>query len=526
VSLPYLRPKLIPRTIALTLILGALGAVEARAQGVDTTCQFSFTRLDPTTANTLFLDTNAVYWVSGYQAAPGTRIRITGEFPYSRYTSWNVYDSSARPIDALADAKIEPDPGSSNPFLPGADRTKRPRNYTLFLRFEPRPRDPAPNTLYSGVTREGSPNFTGSFWLRMYIPDRGRDAKGGVPLPRITLERDGAAGTPPSVDACLEAQAPYLESINQAIRGSEGTPDFTGESTAYPGRNPPVWRKFVNFSQSFTEVVFNNEAGEELYDEALRFPTNDPRRGAGIFANNDISYVFTGSSRGFGEVLVIRGRAPTFPDTWPPARVMPRGKQLRYFSFCQYEPASQRVIDCVSDHRITVDSKGFYTVVVSTPANRPANARASCGVTWLAWGPAKQGLLIYRHMLAEPSFGQSIEQVANPGLERQTMADYYPDAQYLKGKAAFDARGCAAASGEPGGSDEGAGRDRATERVGAGRRSGGGVSAGTAGRSETGGESGSLPFTGRSLLPFVFGGLLLASCGLLLRRVARRPRRG
>ncbi len=65
----------------------------AAAQGLDTTCQFSLTRLDATTTNVLAV-----------------------------YISWNVYDAAARPIDALSDVQLTPDPGSTNPFLPGASR--------------------------------------------------------------------------------------------------------------------------------------------------------------------------------------------------------------------------------------------------------------------------------------------------------------------------------------------------------------------------------------------------------------------
>ena len=45
---------------------------------------------------------------------------------------------------------------------------------------------------------------------------------------------------------------------------------------------------------------------------------------------------------------MLRGRAPTFADTRDGPAVMPSGQQLRYWSFCQYEPATQRVIDCRS----------------------------------------------------------------------------------------------------------------------------------------------------------------------------------
>src|SRR5687767_8069346 len=99
----------------------------AGAQGLDTTCQFSLTRLDASTTNVLAVDTNAVYWGGTYAGVPGTRIRIEGQFPRARYMSWNLYDSAARPIDALSDVQIAPSPGG---------------DYTAFIEFGPRPAQP------------------------------------------------------------------------------------------------------------------------------------------------------------------------------------------------------------------------------------------------------------------------------------------------------------------------------------------------------------------------------------------------
>jgi hypothetical protein len=121
---------------------------------------------------------------------------------------------------------------------------------------------------------------------------------------------------------------------------------------------------------------------------------------------------------------------------------MPSGQQLRYWSVCQYEPATQRVIDCRSDDRVSVGPDGRYTIVVSTAEKRPAGARPECGVTWLAWGPQTQGLLIYRHMLSDPSFAQAIQNVPQPGAESDTMRDYYPSGEYLADPSDFKAKGC------------------------------------------------------------------------------------
>src|SRR3954452_10279765 len=83
----------------------------AAAQGLDTTCQFSLTRLDASTTNVLAVDTNADYWGGTYAGSPGSRIRSEGNVPHARYRSGNLYDAAARPIDALADHQLTPDPG-------------------------------------------------------------------------------------------------------------------------------------------------------------------------------------------------------------------------------------------------------------------------------------------------------------------------------------------------------------------------------------------------------------------------------
>jgi hypothetical protein len=404
----------------------------ASAQGVDTTCQFALTRLDATTTNALAVDTNAVYWGGTYAALPGTRIRIEGQYPYARYISWNVYDSAARPIDALSDVQLAPDPGSSNPFRAGADRTVTQRSYTAFIEVGPRPAQPAPNTLYTGDSSGGT------FLYRLYVPDAGRDQKGGVPLPRVTLESADGGGAPLTAEQCRELQAPYAQPLNDLITGLPGPPDPTDDGQGYPGRNPPSWRLFQNLCSSAVDVLLDNESGEAFLDDGEARCGNGP----GFLSNRDIAYVYSPTSRGFGELLVLRGRAPTFADTRSGPAVMPSGQQLRYWSFCQYEPATQRVIDCRSDDRVMVGPDGGYTIVVSTAEDRPASARAECGVTWLAWGPQTQGLLIYRHMLPDPSFAQAIQNVPQPGAEAVTMGDYYPNTEYLAGPGEFKARGC------------------------------------------------------------------------------------
>jgi hypothetical protein len=100
------------------------------------------------------------------------------------------------------------------------------------------------------------------------------------------------------------------------------------------------------------------------------------------------------------------------------------------------------VIPCRRDNRVKVGRRGYYRLAVSTAQSRPRNARRACGVTWLPWGPATQGLLIYRHMLPRSSFRHAIQRVGKPGNERRAMGRLYPRAKYFRTAADFESRGC------------------------------------------------------------------------------------
>jgi hypothetical protein len=99
--------------------------------------------------------------------------------------------------------------------------------------------------------------------------------------------------------------------------------------------------------------------------------------------------------------------------------------------------------DCVRDDHVPLDSQGDYTIVVSTAANRPANATAACGVAWLPAGPLPQTVLILRNMLPAPGFSAAVQHAA-PGTERATMGPYYPVGRYYASVADFERRGCPA----------------------------------------------------------------------------------
>jgi hypothetical protein len=421
---------------ALAVALGAAAA--ASGQGVDETCVLPLTKTDAATVNLAFPDEAATYWIAPYQAAPGLRVRITGEFPHARYMSFNAYDAAQRPLDALADSDYVPGARSVNPFVTGADRGASRRRYTGFVDFGPLPARRAPNTLYTGTGQNGTPNEQGTLIYRVYTPDRGRDATGGAGLPTITLEQ-ASNGRPPPRSVCAGLSKPAVPGVNQQVAQSNGVAAL---DSAQPfGPSPPTWRKFVNLPQAAADFGFGNPTGEAarpLFDPLIAHGGN-----GGFLSNLHNAYLATVINRRYGQVVETSFRAPTFPDTRPGTSPMPGG-QLRYFSMCENEFFSQRYVACRQDDQSALDRAGLVHYVVSTPAERPSNATARCGYTWLPWGPDAEGVLIYRNMLASPSFAQSIQR-ATYGREAQTMGAYYPRSRYFADRAAFEKTGCAAA---------------------------------------------------------------------------------
>ena len=172
----------------------------------------------------LYPDPHCTYLVPALFLVPfGCTALVEGEFPHARFLSIQVtppfdplayyYDGAfGAPEVPIVDADIEPLPGHTNPFRPGADRTAARRSYkvTLAMRLgdgsvlEPAYRPPhyrAPgNTrlgggiVYQGpLARPGTKTGhgrgvwgAGALWVRVYAPDVAAGPLGGVGLPRLS----------------------------------------------------------------------------------------------------------------------------------------------------------------------------------------------------------------------------------------------------------------------------------------------------------------------------------------------------
>jgi hypothetical protein len=208
--------------------------------------------------------------------------------------------------------------------------------------------------------------------------------------------------------------------------GGPAVPNYT------TARRRPAWERFFNVPRTMLRQFSQTLA--EAYGAESR---------GGFFSDGNNAYVYAFVSRSFGPVLVLRGRLPDVPETYAGEKVFTRG-QLRYWSLCSVSMQPYGVTDtigCVNDARLATGRRGWYTVVVSTPADRPANARRACGVTWLPFGARPTAALVMRNQLADPAFRHAVQKVRRPGTERAVMGDFLPRGRYTSTEA-FERRDC------------------------------------------------------------------------------------
>jgi hypothetical protein len=158
-----------------------------------------------------------------------------------------------------------------------------------------------------------------------------------------------------------------------------------------------------------------------------------------------VAYLYARISREFTDLVVVRLKPPTFPDTRAGDPVT-SPRQLRYWSVCQNNALSQRVVACIPDYKAAVGRDGYTRFVVSDPKDRPANATRANGVNWIPWGGAYyEGVIIYRHMLPAKGFRETLQNVPEGTASRKVMDEFMPAARYCT-KKRFESGGWGACS--------------------------------------------------------------------------------
>ncbi|AVH57829.1 MULTISPECIES: hypothetical protein [Streptomyces] len=366
------------------------------AAAPETTCAWPAV-VRPGRLNFAFPETNATYWMTPYRLGEGDRIVVEGTYPSARFTSLTAYDFKGAPIDSLADYEIAPRSGSKNPFAV-ADAGTDPAQHRYQVTLRPGVAAGSGDNTIAATTKSAG-SGTGWLVLRIYVPADEADPAGEVPLPALSLRRQGSS--PKSVPECPRADA---------TQGPQG----------------PVAKELKDLVKKYAPPGRFEGCGKSTVSDpgfAL------PNKAAGLFPNPYNTYLCTPLDYESGRIAVIRGKAPTFPDTGQDQSVLTK-TQLRYWSVCQWQ-LPYPVSSCAADFQTAVDEEGRYTYVVSTKQDRPANATTDKGVTWIDWGPTNvSSLLLMRNMLPAQDFHNAIQDVQKGDDPAKVMGAYYPDITY------------------------------------------------------------------------------------------------
>ncbi|MBN8867592.1 MAG: hypothetical protein J0H98_08555 [Solirubrobacterales bacterium] len=389
--------------------------------------------------NMAYPGTEITYWGAKFRTPEGAVLRLRGKYPHARYSSLNAYESSGgTPTGSIPDRDIRPDRGSVNTSIPGADRRARKRSWTVRVLGTSAPAAPARNTLYAAPSEDAYQDIL----YRVYVPDKGRTLSGGtgLPTPELTLA-DGTVLKGQALCAALNSNHNYVSNplprpIYDSLVNWPGKDPATNPATAKFG-----FVKFFNLPLSMAR--YKTDAEFKAAWEA------NPVEQGTLYANNDARYMTGAVSFRYGKVLVLKGSMPTTPRTFRGER-RTRAGQMAEWDMCTIESlATTKTHRCLFDEQVPVRGKQRrYTIVVSKAADRPWNAKARCGVAWLAADPDGDGagrtdsaLLLTRNVIPTKGFKHAIQNVTSPFNAAKIMGRYYPRGSYTS-KAAFQKQGC------------------------------------------------------------------------------------
>lgn len=344
-------------------------------------------------------DFNASYYVFPYEVDPDIEIVIKGQFPYARYMSFTVTGQIDTLIATASDRVLIPDPGSANPFLPGADWNAGNRNYTVKIRSTAPPQgsehfvpEAGNNTFYVGTLKDGSINRFGLIGLRIYVPSIGYDKTGGVGLPKITY--------------CAAKKDCANSNIARAF------------NNAIPSGNPLNPATVFKVGQN-CDLTWNR-----LGVIATRILQPDL---------NTIYIMSDQIQRDPGKLLFIRWKAPAFPDTYHNIGIL-GNEDMRYWSMSFVTRVVFFGLYTLSDFQTVIDKNGYVNLVMSFGVPRPSQVTTENGFNWVDVSqlPLVPLYLIYRNNQVSQGFPYSAKNIAEGQIvPPEVMGEYYPCGKYV-----------------------------------------------------------------------------------------------
>ncbi len=401
-------------------------------------------------------DPKITYLFLGTALAPfGSKLVIEGQYPHCRFFSIQI----SPPLNgeeyyaqrqfgtaevSIVDADIEPNPGSVNPFRVGANRNAPNRDYKMEfelttgnptalndsahdypyrknvntrkgalmvcqgpLGFETIANTPLP------LNKQGMWDL-GCVWIRYYEPDSAVGPLGGVPLPKVYFELPNGSR--------YFIGSNFTELVNRANTTS---PNRVTTGYMNPNFGPKVgWYK----SWGIVRSIFNGIAqsnGWSRVDSSAHIRALDlGYTGRSEFrpapaniephatTNNYCTYMGRDVGIPEGMVAVLTGKLPTFPQTYQGQTTMTAG-DVRYWSIVgidtdPFSPLPATTIHAIADDEVVLDNQRNYVIAYSRTTDRPTNATAGNGVSWVDWGTQTNVGLLMRWVNVGPEWRFSL----------------------------------------------------------------------------------------------------------------------
>ena len=305
--------------------------------------------------------------------------KIKGKFPDTRYFSFNVYSLGDNATQgSLVDYEIQTDSGKPNPFLANKDSVEVGENFTVYIVPSKHKNKELPNLL---AFKDNVKLL--AMVIRLY--DYNIDDFGGVEFPTVE------AFTMEDEVANVELQPVRLpRGLN--LRGLVRTK-----------RLPEMVRRLGLLYETENTVPLDAPRSEKQYF-SIPFHAIDTK---GFIENNDNRYLLSAITKSKDEVYVFRFKSPNY--TTGPENI--NQTEVRYWSFNLGNSATYN-FNALKDEDAKLDKDGFVNIVLANKDSEVEKRTKELGYNFLEWNmPWEKGLILFRHMLANPNFEAQIDDV-------------------------------------------------------------------------------------------------------------------
>jgi len=301
-------------------------------------------------------------------------LRIKGKFPSTRYMSFNVYDIRNKTTQgSIIDYQIESDSGKPNPFEPNPTGLDTGKDYTVHVIPNKYVKSDLNNSL-------GFENDIRTLLVVIRLYDFNIDDFGGVDFPTV-----------------------------QAIKLNENEFEPTHLPRPLDLRSIVRKRSLLSMVKRLgklyeTEKNAPLDASKSSQHKTIPFHAVDKR---GYIENNDNQYLMAAITKQANEVYLFKIKAPTY--TTGPENI--NQTEVRYWSFNLGNSATYN-FNGLKDEDILLDENGFANIVLASSDHDIEERSKDLGFNFMEWNmPHKKGLILVRHMLANPDFSVQITDV-------------------------------------------------------------------------------------------------------------------